>query len=551
MRELDGGDTYLVMGVTLSSCDERSVLEARGPLGREYVVAQYPSHCTPVPPAAIVDRRLVGPAWADHTKGETRVRTFMRPDGLSVTEWLAAAGPPEVENVLQFGLSLCSVMESLHGSGWCALSLDPDLVFCAADLDAHLILERALPRCGEMPTYADTRTAAPEVVHGMPALCGLHSDVYAVAALLHALLAKRPLWVPPASSSTVFVHSWSPRVWRPELPLGIWPRLSKALHADPAQRLPHMAALRQALQEARTAHGRRQQSHAPVRVVDAWADMHMGVGKARRGGDQQDRVFCDMAEEGALALAAVADGVSHATVGDGGRAAQHTIESVHLTYQELKGARDAGRPPLPHDQLLAQTVDRATVAICRDVTENLADAMDDPAGVMASTLVMALFDRGMLTVLNCGDSRAYLFDGQVCEAITVDHDRRTEAIRAGMDPFSAAALDAAGALTRAVGRLLQDPDGVLHPVSGMPDWLAIPVLAGERIVLCSDGLTDYAVEPGHVPFSPTHVEEALAAVLMNHPGPAQATHALLGLANSNGGHDNIAVVVLLIGHAEF
>jgi hypothetical protein len=68
---------------------------------------------------------------------------------------------------------------------------------------------------------------------------GAHSDIYAVALLLYALLAKRAPLEPEVEPHMLV----SPRVFRPECPLGIWPYLRPCLEPNPARRVGYARSL--------------------------------------------------------------------------------------------------------------------------------------------------------------------------------------------------------------------------------------------------------------------------------------------------------------------
>ena len=126
-------------------------------------------------------------------------------------------------------------------------------------------------------------------------------------------------------------------------------------------------------------------------------------------------------------------------------------------------------------------------------------------------------------VANLGDSRTYqLAEGRL-QQVSVDHSVVQELLDRGV-------LDAAAAkrhpqrhvITRAVG----------SPEAMEPDYWLLPVVDGDRLVLCSDGLT------GEVD------DEQIAAVRLAHAEPQQAADALVAEALDNGGHDNVTVVVI-------
>ncbi|MEW5855355.1 MAG: protein phosphatase 2C domain-containing protein, partial [Myxococcota bacterium] len=547
MVEVNGGAGLLTVEALVADEGGRRYFRARGAHGEGFTLVELAQANALTLFQKLPDRRVLRMS-AEVAVGGRTVRVYPRVSGITVREWVHDVTPPDPLDVLHWGIQLCEVVENIHGAGLCVYSLDPDAVLRTPSLDAVLVGLERLPHAGEPPLDVHTATAAPEVVHRVAPLCGIPSDVYTVAAVIHAVLAGREFWPPPPGMSAVLVHQQSPRTFRPELPLGIWPRLAPALHPDPTRRMPHLAALKEALRGAQTAVQLRGSPARGVRV-DGWQDTHIGVGKARRGGVQQDRVYLEMTGEGALAVGAVADGVSHAILGDGGTAAQHTAEAVSKVAQLVFDSVGQPRSQAERHGLLQQALDNATDAICQDANTNYPPLTGDTSGVMASTLVMTLVEDGVASILSVGDSRVYLFDGEVCEAVTVDHDRRTEAMRAGMDAFSAASLEAGGALTRAVGRVLRDMDGRLVSSPSAGDYYDVPLLPGDRLLLCSDGLPDYALPLGQAALSPCAVEDVLAEVLQRLPDPASASHELIGLANSNGGHDNVSVVLLVVREA--
>jgi protein phosphatase len=120
----------------------------------------------------------------------------------------------------------------------------------------------------------------------------------------------------------------------------------------------------------------------------------------------------------------------------------------------------------------------------------------------ASTLVAAAVRGRQVAVANLGDSRAYIVSGGSARQVTSDHS---------------------GELANSITRFVGDPRGVA------PDVFIETVRGGDRVVLCSDGLTRY-VAP-----------QEIAA--MSKGPPERAARALVDLANSRGGEDNVTVVV--------
>ncbi|TMC78115.1 MAG: serine/threonine-protein phosphatase [Chloroflexi bacterium] len=121
----------------------------------------------------------------------------------------------------------------------------------------------------------------------------------------------------------------------------------------------------------------------------------------------------------------------------------------------------------------------------------------------ASTLVAAAVSGNNAVVGNLGDSRAYLVRDGTIQRITADHS---------------------GAFPSSITRFVGDPNGV------QPDVFVETLVPGDRLLLCSDGLTR------HVP------DEEIAAEARSQD-IERAVKSLVDLANERGGEDNITVVL--------
>lgn len=128
-----------------------------------------------------------------------------------------------------------------------------------------------------------------------------------------------------------------------------------------------------------------------------------------------------------------------------------------------------------------------------------------------------------LIVVNVGDSRAYLFRGGELVQLTEDHSLVGELVRDGRITRQEADVHPQrNIVTR-----------VLGPYEAIDvDVWPVDAVRGDRIVLCSDGLS------GEV------AEDQISAVLRRLEDPGEAATELVRLANEAGGRDNITVVVV-------
>ena len=141
----------------------------------------------------------------------------------------------------------------------------------------------------------------------------------------------------------------------------------------------------------------------------------------------------------------------------------------------------------------------------------------------AMALVGGAYGRDMIALANVGDSRAYVFSEGRITQVTADHSLAEERMRQGeMTEEEAAVHPQRHILTRALG---VSPDVEA-------DMWELKLRAGDRIVLCSDGLSNEL-----------SLEE-LGQVLAAEPDPGDAARRLVEAANAHGGADNITVVVV-------
>lgn len=126
-------------------------------------------------------------------------------------------------------------------------------------------------------------------------------------------------------------------------------------------------------------------------------------------------------------------------------------------------------------------------------------------------------------VFNVGDSRVYRVIGDSLSQVTVDHSEVQELVEAGVITVEEARVHPArNVVTRSLGT-----DHAFHS-----DVWVLPPYAGERFVICSDGLTN-------------EVSDArLREILQAHPDPQAAAEELVRAAVEAGGRDNVTVVVV-------
>jgi len=489
----------------------------------------------------IPDPRIVRPRCRATLEGAA-LRVFERPKGNTVVDYLADGERflPAMA-ALELGLELAEILESLHGAGCYIYDLDPSQIVIERGGRVRLYAINGFSRHGKPPPQQAGMFAAPEVRRRLTYLMGAHSDVFSVSLMLYALLARRS----PIDNDLDPNMLVNPRVFRPECPLGIWPYLHPCLAAVPGRRVGHARGLRQELDKARSrliAEASAADNPESI-VLEAWAELHTGLGKKRRGADQQDRALSVTDEEGSVGLYIIADGVSRSRYGDGAFAADSVEIASAARWAQLEKAGPAGMA-LSHPQrvdVLRQISRTAGKRISQDVNERFAPLANEPNQVMSTTLCAAFIVQGEATLANLGDSRSYLIRDETIERISIDHDRTTDALRMGLSFREASEVRMGAALTRVVGRVLIDENGMTRPDPFEPEVSRLRLLPGDTIVLCSDGVADFAAGAGA---SQEDAEARMLATILEYEDPARAAYELVVLANRAGGYDNISCVVI-------
>ncbi len=142
---------------------------------------------------------------------------------------------------------------------------------------------------------------------------------------------------------------------------------------------------------------------------------------------------------------------------------------------------------------------------------------------MGTTMTLLSIDGARATIGHVGDSRAYLLRDNDFSQLTEDHTVAAEYVALGqLSPEEAASHPQRHMLTRTLG--------LTRFVN--VDLFEFEVEMGDRILVCSDGLTEMVSEPD------------IARILATEKTPDEVVWELVEMANDAGGVDNITVVVL-------
>lgn len=142
---------------------------------------------------------------------------------------------------------------------------------------------------------------------------------------------------------------------------------------------------------------------------------------------------------------------------------------------------------------------------------------------MSCTMVALAFCEQEVAFANLGDARIYRLRGESFKQLSVDHSMVQEQLEYGiLTPEQAKYHPNKNVVTRTLGGSEQNE----------PDVRPLVILAGDRFVLCSDGLHD------PVP------DRQIASLLSQPKHVKQIADDLVNAANANGGPDNIVAMVV-------
>lgn len=244
------------------------------------------------------------------------------------------------------------------------------------------------------------------------------------------------------------------------------------------------------------------------------------VGQVRTNNEDS---LCLWAIDGIL-LALIADGMGGAAAGE--IASHLAVEAVQADFLgEQRGS-------LGLHTLSEQDLDRRLSDAVLDANQTVMErARRDPnLKGMGTTATLALIRANRVLVAHVGDSRAYHIDARdgTITQITKDHSYVQALVASGHITAEQARSHPMGnILYRALG---QSPDLEV-------DTYTRYVYAGDRIVMCSDGLTRHV--------APHEIAETILSDLNPHVG----TQLLIELANQRGGEDNVSVIVARLAEA--
>lgn len=204
---------------------------------------------------------------------------------------------------------------------------------------------------------------------------------------------------------------------------------------------------------------------------------------------------------------AVADGMGGHAAGD--------VASAAVAYRLAEASQ---RLPVTRSDL--------NLALCRavdDITEAVGEAEQGAGTTVSGIMFGTEADAPVWEVFNIGDSRVYQFFRGALTKVTVDHSIVQHLVDTGaITEEEAESHPHANVITRAVG-FNEDP---------IPDYVQLALIPGQRMLICSDGLTKELTDVG------------IRHFLAECETAEEAAKELVAQALGNSGRDNVTAIVV-------
>ncbi len=247
----------------------------------------------------------------------------------------------------------------------------------------------------------------------------------------------------------------------------------------------------------------------PERGISLRSSARTSTGQVRQ--NNEDSIHLWAGDDFVLAI--IADGMGGAAAGE---------EASRIAVETIKaGFNPNDTEDTPVTERLQDSIHTANV----NIVQKAAHAPEMRG--MGTTLTLVFIRGTYATFAHVGDSRAYLVepDDESITQITIDHSYVQALVMAGhITPEQAETHSMGNVLYRALGQN-EDVDVDIY-------YKRLHI--GDRLILCSDGLTRHVKAP------------ELAQLASSDPNPDVISQKMIDLANQRGGEDNISVIVIAV-----
>lgn len=221
----------------------------------------------------------------------------------------------------------------------------------------------------------------------------------------------------------------------------------------------------------------------------------------------------NLGEDGAILV--VADGMGGLNAGE--VASAIAIETLKQTFLDTD-LKKVTKKAKTIEKFMRDIVVKSDQAIKKHVKNN-----PETHG-MGTTLIFAWIYQGVVYLMWCGDSRAYIYNGDELRRLSKDHSYVQELVDAGkLEPELAFDHPNSNIVTRCLGDF-QD--------KARPEFVTYALNPGDLLLLCSDGLCGLCRD-----------EDIFSVLKQYHSNLEQCKQQLIQAALDAGGYDNVTVAL--------
>ncbi len=242
--------------------------------------------------------------------------------------------------------------------------------------------------------------------------------------------------------------------------------------------------------------------------------MKTDVGMRRRRNEDSVGVFRHL--QSGMVLAAVADGLGGHVAGKVASMAVLTRLYAEVMQWVVDGSCDDAQWRTWETKLRTFLVSLSNELYKRACTTRAVRGM-------GTTLTMAWANPERVCFAHSGDSRAYMLRGGILRPLTDDHTDAYKWVRSGFSSRRTLRFRNEGHLLNYCLCAMKNP---------VVDTWTLPWNAGDRLLLCSDGLTTMLYE------------DQIEDILRDVRDPQQCAEWLVELSNRVGGIDNTSVAII-------
>jgi len=228
--------------------------------------------------------------------------------------------------------------------------------------------------------------------------------------------------------------------------------------------------------------------------------------------DNQDHFQIETLPDGKTVICVVCDGMGGAKAGN--------VASTMAAETFIGALTD--QPMTLRDKTLVKEVIADAAMAANRVVHEMAKASEDYKG-MGTTLVGAVLRGGRATIVNVGDSRAYLISGGKMRQITRDHSLVEDMV-------------SRGDITRDEAQHHPNRNLITRVIGTEPrvkrDMFEVELKKGDRLLFCSDGLTNLVSD------------EDILQEIKTYEDLEKCCEMLITLALAKGGSDNVTALMI-------